>query len=243
MLYLIPLRYLHIKILTTRPILAAVVVAHAGNKPGETDDTWIDKDTLSYHLVRQASIICIRHAQQAIKVVYDRLAENSTCLSERWYNVMYVYTAAAVLVAARLTGALHAEVSTHDLDEDFVKAICVLERYQPEADSVTRLLETLKLLHEKVPNGYQQHTIDRIGPSIETGNNNTYQTYPSTSTFHTANTFHPAAAEAQTDQAIDNGQSDHLDPFEFIFDPADLSWLNELPLCTDYPTWGPAVSI
>jgi hypothetical protein len=107
----------------------------------------------------QCAISCVQVAQEAIDTIHR---EKPTCtgdvgyLSPWWYNVLFLYTAATVLIAARLDPLVLAEVSEESILDRWHKALGILEGYGVFGISIRRLTTTLRLLFDAVPQQFSQ---------------------------------------------------------------------------------------
>ena len=109
--------------------------------------------SLTHRVSLQCAITCVKTAFTAI----DMLDEHKTShpgeigsTSEWWFNVLYLYTSATVLIAARLSsiisGNLSGNLSDKSIREHWDKAIGLLEAYIPFGESIAQLTTTLILL-------------------------------------------------------------------------------------------------
>lgn len=156
-----------------------------------------------------------------------------------WYNVLYLYTSATVLIAARLSTVILAEVGEDSILNAWQKAVEALEGYNSFGVSMQRLTTTLRLLSETVPQQYsrlrgfarQEQEVASVGPPN-----------PSQGTMSMAMPYwHPlgtielsAPAEELTSYANLDDSNGLSNDFSFDFgtgfDPNDLSWLMTFPL-------------
>ena len=102
--------------MSLRPVLSSLIAYN-----GLSSDSSANFGTnLSYRIAHQCAIVCIKIAQDAIDLVHqykDTQWATTGFIAAWWYNVLFVYSAATVLVATLLllgTGApaahAHAEL-------------------------------------------------------------------------------------------------------------------------------------
>src|SRR5688572_11224116 len=91
-------RYMHARMLLLRPVLSRFCLAHS---PSETA---YPSNSLQARLLEQGAQLCVSTAQETIAdvVQHQRHDGRIGLLPAWWYRVYYVYTAATVLIAARL---------------------------------------------------------------------------------------------------------------------------------------------
>ena len=83
---------------------------------------------------------------------YDRFVVGSNTFNEQqfthawWYNVLFIYNAATVLIAARLCGDVIADVGEDELGASWSLATSMLERYAKGSTWVHYLLEGMRNL-------------------------------------------------------------------------------------------------
>jgi hypothetical protein len=226
------LRFLHIRILNLRPVLASFVAADLS----DLEESQLFGIPLSYRLALQCSIVCVQNAQEAISTIQSRIADAPGVvgqLSEWWYNIMFIYTAATILIAARLHSAISTEIPNTSIMESWRQAIFVLKRYESFGVNVKRLLVALEILFQQVPGRYMRyrqqnhkeepvcHDQGMLNPNETTG----FQIQPSTSALDSNFSTQPVFPVAPD-------QLEHGYNFDFVFDPNDLSWLQSMPFNT-----------
>ncbi|RKK91840.1 hypothetical protein BFJ68_g16092 [Fusarium oxysporum] len=203
-------RYLHARIVVLRPILTESCLKqvradhHSGSAP--TDQR------LSHSLTDQCSIICFDSAHKIINMIHANLDLETVTgpVPAWWFSVLFVYTAATVLLAERFR-QLNSTFSTTEpwqAKPAWDQAIQLLRAYAKVGDSAKRCVAALEILLAKIQ-GY--HHISEHGEAHDdralTGN---------------------AFIEQQNDAplvAFDDitGQID-LDGMDFDID--DMLWLN-----------------
>ena len=152
-----------------------------------------------------------------------------------WYNVLYLYTSATVLIAARLSPAILADVSEEAVLDGWQKAMEILEEYSPTGASIKRLTTTLRLLLEAVPQHYSrfiqtQWDVSSVpqNPIQTTAPLPYWRPLDQVDSFSTPRDDLTRALQDDND-ALAN---DSFPTFDTCFDPNDISWLMTIPLDT-----------
>lgn len=229
-------RYLHVRLLLLRPLLSAIVTLDKGE--GTIHRT--NQSSLSHQSVLQCSLLCLQLAQEAINVIYKRRSgtrgETGT-LSPWWYNVLFLYTSATVLIAARLSPYILAEVPESAIVMWWQQAIEALGDYSAFGSTVQHSLTTLQVLYDTVPQQFSafqevsanENTLTQraqlIGGASETRHKEGCENRGPTSIFATA---------PQADTTELGLESFFLEPEEFLgfdgtFGQNDMSWLTASP--------------
>lgn len=149
---------------------------------------------------------------------------------------MYLYTAATVILAARLQPLILADVSEDAIDSTWQIAISTLEMYEPYGKVVRRLLATIKLLAQQVPESYMEYRRRNV-PAGNTDNNSDVGVSNLDSTKSTANSQripdddYPGINIPADDETFlgDKDAFADLNSTDFTFDPNDISWLIDIP--------------
>ena len=111
-------------------------------------------------------------AQEAIETIYGGKAASAGDVgyfSAWWYNVLFLYTSATVLIAARLSPSILAEVSEESILDGWRKAMEVLEEYGVFGTSIRRLTDTLRLLFDAVPQQYSRPALGHFQTNCHFG--------------------------------------------------------------------------
>ncbi|PKX93596.1 transcription factor domain-containing protein [Aspergillus novofumigatus IBT 16806] len=196
-------RFLHVRMLLFRPILAKYCTAR---EITPQDPLISVNDSFPQRVAQQCSIICVKVAQEVIELIHSNIpADGSTGpLPAWWYNILYVYTAATVLIAGRLRSAILEEVTETAITRSWNCALEILRSYHSYSSSARRCVAALEILYEKVVSE---------GPP-----GNEPSTHAQASTFNTTN-----------DMSLGEGMNAILlDGFD-IPDFQDMSWLNSVP--------------
>lgn len=150
-------RYSHVRILLFRPIFAKYcsrgAMQDARATSGET--------CLPEKIALQLSVACVKAALNLIDnfetvVVGRKVEELDHLLPAWWYSIFYIYTAATVLVAARLNHSLVSEVTERVIRESWVKAMRILSQFEVFGKHAKRCSTALYLLSNLVIQQNQQ---------------------------------------------------------------------------------------
>ena len=193
---------------------------------------------LSRGIHRQCAIVCVKVALRAIDTISrergSSAGEIGFCTAW-WYNVLYLYTSATVLIAARLSPAILADVSEEAVLDGWQKALEILEEYSPTGASIRRLTTTLRLLLEAVPQHYSRFKQTQWdASSIPQSQIQATAPLPYWRPLDLVDSFSTpqddlSRALSDDDDALPN------DSFPIVdtgFDPNDISWLMTIPLDT-----------
>ena len=232
----VPGRYLHVRLLLVRPVLSAFVsldkVEGAVNSANQS--------ILSHQIILQCSLLCIRLAHQAINVVYEKRSgctEEIGTLSAWWYNVLFLYTSATVLIAARLSPSILTEIPESTVMMWWKQAMEALPEYTAFGSTVQHALTTLQVLFNTVPRQFllpQRVSADHgvlgqrpqlMGAGADPRYEDGRERGPSTSISATAPQVD--AAEPELDSLFLEAE-DFL-AFDASLGPNDMSWLTTTP--------------
>ncbi|KAI9705365.1 MAG: hypothetical protein M1820_005195 [Bogoriella megaspora] len=232
-------RYLHTRILLYRPILSRFCTS--SNVPANNDNMLIVDDALPLRVALQCSIICVKTAQEQINVIHDNTPVNrmsSGPLPAWWYNILYVYTAATVLVAARLRSTITAEISEAGIRQSWSLALEVLRRYQTHSISAQRCVAALEILYDKIPSQsemleqqqrqQQQYFRDSQAQNFPTPQSNTTEQYQNQAQWSWMG-LGPAPGPFPHPMAADAPSTLQYGDMDFLYHPSDMSWLNSVP--------------
>ncbi|KAJ9615172.1 hypothetical protein H2200_001246 [Cladophialophora chaetospira] len=229
-------RKLHVRLLLLRPVLSAFITSefHDGDRPVPLDSL------LSQRVYLQCAIVCVKVALEAIDTIHKAkgsgVGELNFC-SAWWYNVLYLYTSATVLIAARLSPAVLADVSEESVLSGWRIAMEILEEYSVIGASIKRLTTTLRLLLEAVPQQYsrlkgnarQGQTDVSSAPQVQPENILPQAAWRPQASSDFLSTFQDDANGGLLGDDGDLENAVLLD-FDTVFDPNDLSWLTTIPL-------------
>ena len=147
---ILSLRHSHIRTLLFRPVLSRFCsVCHY------EDD--VEKDSLAYKLALQCSIMCVQSALHTVNLfgrthAEVRLEGLDGLLPAWWYCILYLYTAATVLVAARLNPTIEDEVGGEEVMSAASRtATSTLNSYGNFGKHAKRSAAAIELLFDQIP--------------------------------------------------------------------------------------------
>lgn len=215
--------------LLLRPVLSRYCLSQS---PSEAP---FSSSSLQSRLVEQGALLCVSTAQAMIADLVQHQTNDGTIglLPAWWYRVYYVYTAATVLIAARLRPEAF---PVANLARSWAQAMAVLKAHESFRHSVRRCVAALHILSTKIlqvaPEGRgesggasRRHSGDAVNGLPHLGSELTTalsglgggQTDSQTQDMQFVDEFAPPAADL-----------DGLDLAEFNFDIHDLSWLHDM---------------
>lgn len=145
------IRYSHVKILLYRPVLAR----YCSRRETQEFTSRFMEDCLPSKVALQFSVACVKAAFKTIEcfdtAMLDRELEDlDEILPAWWYGIFYIYTAATVLVAARLNPILLVEVTERAVLKAWNAVMRILSRYQAFSKHAKRCSTALNLLLDQV---------------------------------------------------------------------------------------------
>lgn len=213
----------------------------------EGDEVTATDSSLFHRVYLQCSLVCVEVAIEAIDVVHREGGGNSGKMgycAAPWYNVLYLYTSATVLIAARLAPIILAEISEEKILSSWNKAIEILNNYRSTNSSIERLTTTLGLLFDAVPEQYSRLKNHAKGASLSqndpsSADQDYYQGQAGAQPGHghpRENLSQGPNTQAEAIESVLNeseaAADDYLFDFNVDFDPNDLDWLMTIPLDT-----------
>ncbi|KAI9879911.1 MAG: hypothetical protein M1830_006578 [Pleopsidium flavum] len=196
---------LHARILLFRPILSRFCLPQeTPTDPGTALD-----ESLPQRMALQCSSLCLRAAHDAIELIYANLVVDGARgpLPAWWY---YVYTAATVLLAARLRPVIEMGASDFTIASSWAHALEILKCFAHFGSSAQRCVAALEILSEKVSAEASSEEVS-LNPSTST-----WTTAPSTSA--------PGVPDTSYNEFMSG-----FDSRGIVFDLNDMSWLNSTP--------------
>ena len=220
-------RYLHCRILLFRPILSRFCLAQNElPTPFSSSD-----DSLPQRLALSCSTLCLRAAHEMIAIMHNNLDSETTFGQiPLWWNcILYVYTSATVLQAARLRGVVEASVTDFDRETSFKHAIDILKGLERFGSSAQRSVMALEILADKISEAQGLQRSAGAGAAMPT---------PAPSTWTNTSmgqTPMPTQTQDQIENVVESGVQlpgfgDPFDLSEFDFDLNDMSWLTSAPV-------------
>lgn len=196
---------------------------------------------MSHRVFLQCAVVCVRISQEGIDTVYNQRAsrvEDVGSLSSWWYNVLFLYTSATVLIAAQLSPSILSELSEASILDSWRKAMEVLEGYGAFGPSIRRLITTLRLIFDTVPHQYSRQRQQPLPIEIDvTSPSDQNQAYEGTASLHwpPCNSIGGDIAPLCESTGYPVHDSTNFPPsedfweFDGVFDPNDVSWLTTVP--------------
>ncbi|KAL4889403.1 fungal-specific transcription factor domain-containing protein [Aspergillus ambiguus] len=141
-------RFLHGRILLFRPIVAQLCLQR--DKDSDLSAAW--SESLSRHTIMKASSLCLQDSHQVIDIIYNHLDFTNVTgpLPSWWYCVLYLYTAATIILAERLQPAMADGITGYSTDVSWRHAIELLSAYARVGDSAKRCVAVLEALSAKI---------------------------------------------------------------------------------------------
>ena len=223
-------RYLHCRILIFRPVLSRFCLAQ--NELSSSITKF--EDSLPQRMASSCSTLCLRAAHEMIEIIHNM--DNQTIIGHipLWWNaVLYVYTSATVLQAARLHPVVETSVGDYSTETSWKHAIGVLKRLEPLGYTAQRSVVALEILADKITEAAApQGKIETSSGSAAGLPTPAPSTWTNSSTGQT-----PAPMSAPVDAGDLEaggeqfpGLGDLFDLTEFDFDLNDMSWLTSAPV-------------
>lgn len=228
-------RHLHVQLLLLTPVLQRFITSEFRDR-GESVPFG---SLLSHRISLQCAIVSVRTAQEAIDTIHLREAVHTNKikdLSAWWYNVIYLYKSATVLIAGSLCPSVMIEISEASIHESFHKATAVLRHYTTFNGSIRRLTAVLDIMFQIIPQKFsrlkkasQRVRSDTGLPSP--GDDNYAVTFQYWCPIKPRNASSSTSQdnEAQPNSENDNGSCQVLLDLDKIFDIDDFTWLRKMP--------------
>ncbi|KAH8678470.1 fungal-specific transcription factor domain-containing protein [Xylariales sp. PMI_506] len=153
-------RYLHARIITLRPIVSDKYLKQSPihTTPGSERPLAPVEPSLSQQLVTQCATICFGAAHELIDVIYSNFNFDTVTgpVPAWWFAVLFIYTAATVLLAERLRPVGTGTKSTGEgnsawsQEASWNKAMKLLQAYCRVGDSAKRCIAALEILSAKI---------------------------------------------------------------------------------------------
>ncbi|RXG42334.1 hypothetical protein VDGE_09607 [Verticillium dahliae] len=193
------MRFLHARILLLRPVLSRFCLA-----PPTRAVTFGLTDSLQARVVEQGALFCVSTAQNMIAVLLEHQTSDNTIglLPAWWYRVYYVYSAATVLIAAKLRPEIFPAV---EIGRSWSQAMAVLKS------------------HERFAPGAAHSGLASRGRSLGEGETGVHPDFDAST--QPIPDIQQQLVDEFAPPLADLGE---LDLAEFNFDVNDLSWLNDM---------------
>ena len=222
------------KLLLLRPVLSYYVNADI-QQAGAAE-----LSTLFQQILLQCAIACVKAAQEAIQLIAQEkspLRGAVGAVDVWWFNVLFLYSSAACLVAARLTTAVQVEIPEESIHASWRRCLEVLGEYSTFNTSLRRLIATLNILFDAVPRQYSRlraSSTEAQGHGQADSTDQGYATSLPLLALEGDRDTVPAqlSPDFMTGYSWLNDQFPFVIPgdFDFGFDPNDLSWLTTIPM-------------
>ena len=154
------LRYRHTRVLLFRPVLSRFCSKYkeGGGTP---------QDAMLWKIAFEFSVLCVRTALETIDFFRSTMEgqeyeDLDDLLPAWWYSIFYVYTAATVLVAARLHPAIAAEISDKIIMDAWHSVLMILDRFQAFTKHAKRCAAAVTLLFDQVPQQQRHQQQQRV---------------------------------------------------------------------------------
>ncbi|EFY98046.1 Zn(2)-Cys(6) zinc finger domain protein [Metarhizium robertsii] len=204
------IRFLHARMLLLRPVVARVCLP----PPGFGVAAARPPDSLQSRVMQQCTIYCVEIARSIISLLLKYQANDGTVglLPAWWYRVYYLFSAATVLIAAKLRTDI---INLQDINQAWSEAMKVLQAHEHVNTSARRCVAALQILSSKILNG---------GASTSDSSAHFDTTVsPMHSSVPHVGGIQPAV---QQDQSF--SQFPELDIRDLTFTVDDFSWLNDM---------------
>ncbi|RSL63252.1 hypothetical protein CEP54_005324 [Fusarium duplospermum] len=216
------MRFLHARILLLRPLLSRFCLTQS---PAENS---LADDTLQIRVIQQGAMFCVATAQNIITTLLTHQTLDSTVglLPAWWYRVYYVYSAATVLIAAKLRPDVFPAV---EIGRSWGQAISVLKAHEKFGQSARRCVAALHILSSKilqaVPGGLPGHEGGSKRTSCRTSEGSQTGGGPDVPPdIELPDLVQQLADEFETPMP----DLSYQDLADFNFDVNDMSWLNDM---------------
>ncbi|CAI6100897.1 unnamed protein product [Clonostachys chloroleuca] len=202
------IRFLHARILLLRPVLASFCLSSQGGELVQSTES------LEVRTLKECAIMCVSTAQKIISVLlkYQAIDGSIGYLPAWWYRVYYVYTAATVLIAAKLRPEVLPEP---DFNQTWGEAMSILRDHERFGQSARRCGTALQLLSAKI----QQPEAPR--PSTQAVETNTNQ-----QSLQTLGQL--TGPQMEEDFSFGSGDVNQMGLQYLDFDVNNLTWLNDM---------------
>ncbi|CAH0054585.1 unnamed protein product [Clonostachys solani] len=204
-------RYLYARISLLRPILAELYLEEASFGSSE----FPKEKTLRQPLMVECTVLCFQLAHEMIDVLHSNFNHETVTgpVPAWWFGVLFIYTAATVLLAKRLQplGKHHIPCGSDTQDDAWDRAIQMLQAYSRVSQSAERCIAALEILLTKVQNA-------GLNRSSERGNMETRLPLDEVHRISVLDESTPLGGGEDVNASVDFGG------FDFNID--DMFWLN-----------------
>ncbi|CUM49412.1 uncharacterized protein AC631_05750 [Debaryomyces fabryi] len=145
------IRYLHLKIMLYRPVLFPM-------NRDEVYTSGISSMELYVSSQRSISVLCINCAMELIHLIKKFRSADLTLLPASWYNVFYIYTAALILLAAKLQPGLQDDLDKIKFELSWTNVVELLSSYESQSKSAACCLKVLEIMDNKIKSVNQKRS-------------------------------------------------------------------------------------
>ncbi|KAH6993592.1 fungal-specific transcription factor domain-containing protein [Fusarium venenatum] len=215
------MRFLHARILLLRPVLSRFCLSPFPSKRPQAEDN------LQTRVIQQSAMFCVATAQNMINtlVAHQSMDRTVGLLPAWWYRVYYVYSAATVLIAAKLRPDIF---SAAGIGQSWGQAISLLKTHEQFGQSAKRCVTALHILSSKILQATSRGSLGR-----EVVNNNGIPN-PDTRDDQISPHMVPDIESIDRIQQMVQGFESPVPDFnpqdfvDFDFNVNDMSWLNNI---------------
>ncbi|KPA36366.1 cutinase transcription factor 1 beta [Fusarium langsethiae] len=156
------MRFLHARILLLRPVLSRFCLSPFPSERPQAEDN------LQARVIQQSAMFCVTTAQNMINTLVTHQSMDSTVglLPAWWYRVYYVYSAATVLIAAKLRPDVF---SAAEIGQSWGQAISLLKTHEQFGQSAKRCVTALHILSSKILQATSRGSLGRDVTSTNNG--------------------------------------------------------------------------
>lgn len=137
------IRYLHVKIMLYRPVLFPKNRDHVSANGVNRTELYISSQ-------KSISKLCVDTAMELISIINRYRSTNITLLPALSHNVFYIYSAASILLAAKLRPCLQDDLGKVKLESSWKMMIELLLSYKFQSKSAARCLKVLEMMNDKI---------------------------------------------------------------------------------------------
>ncbi|KAE8421008.1 fungal-specific transcription factor domain-containing protein [Aspergillus pseudocaelatus] len=142
--------FLHVRILLFRLTVVRYCMRRGQGSTGNPNDS--NDSSLSEVMLSECSRMCFRLAHELIHTFHRNLDRDSVTgpLPNWWYFVLYVYTAATMILVERFLETRESASESSTASDTWKTSLHVLETYSTLAESARKCLAALELFSEKL---------------------------------------------------------------------------------------------
>ncbi|KAH7084102.1 fungal-specific transcription factor domain-containing protein [Paraphoma chrysanthemicola] len=221
-------QYLHTRLLLMRPILSAYLSAEGVSSSGGTSI----RSPLTGKIAEQCSVACVKTAQEMINIAYSERPRdpNLVGMTEAWWNnVLFIYSAATVLIAARLSPSIMSEIPEQSILQSWSRANDVLKAFQVFTPKIQRLVEALEIIHQIIPEQYCRSRLQTQQNEMHSEQSQTIPTQPQQGPQCQDLLNAAQAADMQTMSTLAEFSGDEMLDNDLLFGINNFAWLTAMP--------------